>query len=331
VQLCRPNVCLFYVYSREAPITQQFRTHFKILGARRAAWSKSSTENLQIFYATVQNLDTLSTWRPGFVHPWFREGCKSLFFKNIGSQNVAAYFGNFGFMGNKHCEWLWNKNFTLIYYFCLLKFWICVEKAVVMTCLFNDAAIVWSYMGLRTGTFRPSESAPARCTPCFSIFLHFFLNFPSNYFIFSSLQIDNRFCFNKQLTFVTQSEAFPAPICDSVGIWRRCSKFWSNTASIEVVTWSWIILYFDQQMHNYFAHARAHTHTHTHTHIYMYIQGGPKIGIQYIVNVYLFLAHSVYIHTNQEFLYCKKQKLNELEQDPLRMCKKKWQLQSYWP
>lgn len=52
------------------------RSHLKILRIRRLTWSKLRTENPQIWGTTVQNLVTMVTWCPGFVHLWTMS-CKS--------------------------------------------------------------------------------------------------------------------------------------------------------------------------------------------------------------------------------------------------------------
>jgi hypothetical protein len=51
---------------------QKFWQHLKFLGARTVIWSKFHTEDPLILGATVQNLDAMTTWNPGFVHPWHK-------------------------------------------------------------------------------------------------------------------------------------------------------------------------------------------------------------------------------------------------------------------
>jgi len=44
--------------------------YFKIPGARRMIWNKSSTKDPQMLEDTVCNLVSMLTWQPEFVHPW---------------------------------------------------------------------------------------------------------------------------------------------------------------------------------------------------------------------------------------------------------------------
>jgi hypothetical protein len=84
---------LFYVSwcsvcRRGAQIFQQYRSHPKILGARRMSWRKFSTERPKILGATVPNLGTTATWCPGFVCLWsvscfFTENVSAVVFENV--------------------------------------------------------------------------------------------------------------------------------------------------------------------------------------------------------------------------------------------------------
>jgi hypothetical protein len=62
------------VYARGAQISQQSRSHLKILGARRVTETKFHTEDPQILGVTVQTVVATATWRLGFVvHPWYAQ------------------------------------------------------------------------------------------------------------------------------------------------------------------------------------------------------------------------------------------------------------------
>jgi len=50
-------------------------SHLKILRARRVTSSKFRHEDSQILDGTVPSIVTTTTWRLGFVHPWFRAVC----------------------------------------------------------------------------------------------------------------------------------------------------------------------------------------------------------------------------------------------------------------
>jgi len=49
---------------------QKFSKKLDILCIRRVTWSKSNSEDPQIFGANIQNLVATATWRPGSVHSW---------------------------------------------------------------------------------------------------------------------------------------------------------------------------------------------------------------------------------------------------------------------
>ena len=49
------------------PSGLQRRVHLKVLGARTVTWNMFGTVD-----ATAQNLDAMSTWRPGFLYRWLR-------------------------------------------------------------------------------------------------------------------------------------------------------------------------------------------------------------------------------------------------------------------
>ena len=50
-------------------------SHLKILGARRVTNSRFRPEDPQILGGMVQSIVATTTWRLGFVHPWFRAVC----------------------------------------------------------------------------------------------------------------------------------------------------------------------------------------------------------------------------------------------------------------
>ena len=63
---------------RSSQIFQKSMSHLKILGARRATWSKFHTQGPQILGATIQNLVDTVTRHLGFVHPVCGRGCVSV-------------------------------------------------------------------------------------------------------------------------------------------------------------------------------------------------------------------------------------------------------------
>jgi hypothetical protein len=60
------------VRHRVAHIFKKSRCHLRLLGARRVIRRNFHTEGPQILGATVNNLAATMTWRPEFVHPWFK-------------------------------------------------------------------------------------------------------------------------------------------------------------------------------------------------------------------------------------------------------------------
>ena len=65
------SVNLTILESRPAQIVQKCRNHIDIVGVRRVTQSKSHTKYLQLSGTTIQNLVTIVTWHPGFVHPGY--------------------------------------------------------------------------------------------------------------------------------------------------------------------------------------------------------------------------------------------------------------------
>jgi hypothetical protein len=67
------KLIMFMVQSSGTQIFQKSRGHLKILGTRRATWSKFHTKDPQTIDATVQNLVAQATWCLRFVHLWYKE------------------------------------------------------------------------------------------------------------------------------------------------------------------------------------------------------------------------------------------------------------------
>jgi hypothetical protein len=65
------TVFLHVMYTRGTQISQQTKSHLKILGAKRVIWNKFHTEVPQMLGAILQNLVATMIRHPGFVHPWF--------------------------------------------------------------------------------------------------------------------------------------------------------------------------------------------------------------------------------------------------------------------
>ena len=66
---------IFQWHNRESnlrPSGLQRRVHLKVLGTRIVTWNMFSTEDPQILCDTAQNLDAMSTWRPGVLYRWLR-------------------------------------------------------------------------------------------------------------------------------------------------------------------------------------------------------------------------------------------------------------------
>jgi hypothetical protein len=54
---------------RNAQIIQKYRSHLKIVGARRVTCSKFNTDDPLVLGAIMQNLFATATWRPGCFTP----------------------------------------------------------------------------------------------------------------------------------------------------------------------------------------------------------------------------------------------------------------------
>jgi hypothetical protein len=74
------------VINHDTKLFKKFISHLKLLGTKRVKWSKLCTDDPEIFDATVQNLDAMTNWRPGFVHSWNNK-LKLLFYKTM-SANI---------------------------------------------------------------------------------------------------------------------------------------------------------------------------------------------------------------------------------------------------
>ena len=71
-----PEGSLDVFCARAVRIFQKYGNHLKITGASRVTWHRYRTEEPQIFGASVHNVVARTTWRTGFVHPWFTQICK---------------------------------------------------------------------------------------------------------------------------------------------------------------------------------------------------------------------------------------------------------------
>ena len=102
----RPVKPIFYIMGPQ--ILQKYRSHIKILGAKRVTWSKFHSVGLQILKPYHKTVEVRTTWYPEFVRPcftllsgswWLSEGppifrTKRLFCCNLQVRFLRFYFGN---------------------------------------------------------------------------------------------------------------------------------------------------------------------------------------------------------------------------------------------